>query len=690
MMTLSCSHGDYFLLRTLGVSTLLTILVFNPVTANGNNNIEFLDKEIITSLRSSVVEVVVPKIESPKIQYARELPFEKLSFKERNEKYFSIGTAFFINDRELLTAAHVLNLEYFSLLNDFYIRDAKGRTYKIGTIKKLSSRRDMVVFELEDYPGTILPLTFSQDVEIGDTVFSVGNAQGEGISFRAGQVASFTPEREQGLWNDIRFTSPASPGNSGGPLLNVDGKVVGVIIQKNNSENYNVAVPIAETENLKQVAEFYIRNISISLNDEQNTFSMNWREDIALPDTVQNVAKKAQASLNAFYENVSSEAYKKFEDDYFPKGKRFRAYLRNQVNIRQFGVLRSDPDFNQWSLSSYATRSTPIAEDQTITLSKSDLTTGHVIVEKPKDLPLKDFLESPKLVMDTLLKVLPLTRTIEVDKIRLVSLGEPEKTEIWEDQLGRRWISSLWYLPHINYFAYNHCLAYPKGVICNIDIKKAWELKAGYLNGIKQNLNEVAVGYEGDLYDWVEYLSLDKHYLPLVFQASRIDLGPESVQISLNDFKVNLQSQVANETTNLHFHFGYSNQSLLEEELLLFELFPQKGDGTNYRIQKFFSPSTFSSDEYKSQWNEITSKSGDYSEKTVVGNKYQTIQKVISEEEKDFLSVTGDTITREFVIGCVHKLSEDNAPAKCEEFVQSVSFPDQNQPPRGQSEVARN
>ncbi|MFK5892693.1 MAG: hypothetical protein QM504_05690 [Pseudomonadota bacterium] len=49
------------------------------------------------------------------MKYARELPFEKLSYKERNEKYHSIGTAFFINSKELMSAAHVFGLENFSL-----------------------------------------------------------------------------------------------------------------------------------------------------------------------------------------------------------------------------------------------------------------------------------------------------------------------------------------------------------------------------------------------------------------------------------------------------------------------------------------------------------------------------------------------------------------------------------------------
>ena len=676
-MVFNQPHKNFSNNRTLFGPLFLSILLLSPFVARADNNIKFLDKNVISSLRLSVVEIVVPKIESQKITYARELPFHKLSFKERTEKYLSIGTAFFINSRELMTAAHVLNLEYFSLLKDFHIRDSSGRIYKIGQIKHFSSIRDMAVFELQNYPDQISAIEVSRKVEIGDTVFSVGNAQGEGISFRAGQVASFTPEPEHGKWHDIRFTSPASPGNSGGPLIDAEGKVVGLIIQKNASENYNVAVPITEIDNLTDMAEFYIRNISTTLNGKQNTFSMDWSEQIALPDNIQTVSSQAQNSLNTFHEKVLSGVYKKFEDDYFPKGKRFRAYLRNQINVRQFGVLTSDADFNLWKLSSYSKKAIPISEDQKITVSKSVLSSFHVIVEKPKDLALGDFLESPKLVMDNLLKVLPLTRDIDVEKIRLVSLGEPEKTEIWEDKLGRRWISSLWYGPLTDTFLYSHCLPYPKGVICNIDIQKTWHLRTGYFSRMKENLNEVAVGYEGGVYDWIEYLVLGEKYLPTAFNNSKIRENGESLQIELNDFTLTVNSNTITENSSLHFHFGYSNASLLEEELLLFEFFPQKGVNAHYRIQKYFSPSIFSSDEYKAQWDDISKRSGDFSSKAVTNSSYQEIQRVVSEREEEFLSLDGERIKREFVIACRYKLSEEDVLAKCDNFTESISFKEQ-------------
>jgi len=142
----------------------------------------------------------------------------------------------------------------------------------------------------------------------------------------------------------------------------------------------------------------------------------------------------------------------------------------------------------------------------------------------------------------------------------------------------------------------------------------------------------------------------------------------------LNNFKLDLTSININEKTSLHFHFGYSNKSLLEEELLLSEIFPQKGVDAHYGIRKNFTPSKFSSDKYMSIWDEISNKSGDYSATVVKNNKHQTIRKVIPEGEKELLTVDGEKIKREIVISCYYKLSEEDVLAKCEKFIDSVSF----------------
>ncbi|GMR00975.1 MAG: serine protease [Gammaproteobacteria bacterium] len=650
----------------------LVAIIFFPTIVQADNNIKFLDKKIINKLTTSVYEIVVSKIESSKIEYARELPFNRLSFKERNERYHSIGTAFFINDKELMSAAHVFELEDFSLYyHDVYIRDPEGNVFKINRVNEYSSIRDIIIFELEDYPTVISPLKFSNNAEIGDTVFSVGNAQGEGISFRAGQVASFTVEPEYGKWKDIRFTSPASPGNSGGPLVDVNGDVIGLIVKKNSSENHNVAIPISEVENLTGKADFFLRNLTLYLSDEQNNITRDWEQSYDLPETVVNLSESSQNSLNDFYVELGKDLNEKFKDTYFPRGKRFRAYLRNQQFIRQFGVLKSDADFKEWSLNNHSTRTISLQNDQKIIISGSDISSFHVIIEKPVDISLSKFITDPKLVMDNMLKGVAVSREIGVEKIRVLSLGEPEDIQTWEDKLGRKWTSALWFLPFLDAYMYSHCLAYPKGAICNVDLKENEELYKGYLELVKQDYDEIAIGYEGDVADWVEYFSLDKEYLPKILRNSEMKLNDGTFEFNLEDYKLVLQNDEINSESNIHLHFGYSNYDLLAEDLLLFEIFPNKGVKSHYRIQKYYSPSEFSDDEYKTSWNDLNNLSEDYSGKLVKKNGEYTVQKVITETKTESIK----NLESIYVIRCIHNTSRENIESNCDRFAEGVTFP---------------
>ncbi|MCW5208698.1 trypsin-like peptidase domain-containing protein [Desulfobulbus sp. US1] len=332
---------------TFCCTTLSLLLLCGEASAV--NNIEFLDKNLIQDLNHGIYEVVTPKLEDKKITYARKLPFEKLDYVERNEKYHSIGTAFFINEKELMTAEHVFGLRYFSLHRDFFIRDSTGRIYPVDKIRKCSTRRDMVVFDLEEYPEKITPLNFNRQVEIGDTVFSAGNALGEGISYRAGQVASFTPEQVYGEWRDIRFSSPASPGNSGGPLLNTEGEVVGLIIKKTQGENYNIAIPISEADNLADNAEFHTRNVTERIPGAAASFSRDLAYTTSLPATVPELAGQAQDALSAFHRTLRKELRAQVREKNFPGGKRFRYYLRSQPALYGLAAVTPDSSFRKWT-----------------------------------------------------------------------------------------------------------------------------------------------------------------------------------------------------------------------------------------------------------------------------------------------------------------------------------------------------
>ena len=180
-----------------------------------------LEPEVLNKLQASVYEVIVNKAAEGNIEYEKELPFSKLPFAIRTDKYEPIGTAFLTEDGEFYSAAHVFNIYEASVYNDYYIRDRNGNIYEVDKITKFATNRDFISFTVKDFqPEDISGLKISDSISLNTTVFSVGNALGDGIVIRNGLLTSQTFEEENGEWKWLRFSAAASPGNSGGPLVN--------------------------------------------------------------------------------------------------------------------------------------------------------------------------------------------------------------------------------------------------------------------------------------------------------------------------------------------------------------------------------------------------------------------------------------------------------------------------------------
>ncbi|WP_417913923.1 S1 family peptidase [Candidatus Electronema sp. JM] len=646
------------------------------------NNVTFLDKELIKKLSHGIYEVVTPKLESEKIEYDRKLPFDKLDFKERNEKYYSIGTAFFISDKELMTAGHVFSPMHFTLQKNYFIRDSEGKVYPVGAIRSYSTVRDMLVFDLQQYPSEITPLNYSRKVpEIGDTVFSAGNALGEGISYRAGQVASFTDEHEYGLWKNIRFSSPASPGNSGGPLLTVAGEVAGVIVQRaNTGENYNIAVPIAEAANLAHdKAEFQLRNVTVELAGTDETAVKDWIFSLPLPAPLADVAEKSQNALDEFYKKLSNELTEKVKDKNFPQGERFRHMLRNQQIAQGFAALVPNTDFQKWDMIGYSMDKLPISAEQNVWRGESLHFALQALIEKAPKTPLKTFLDSPKLLMDTLLKAVPYYRYVGKEKVRIISFGEPDQRSAWTDRLGRKWSYYLWFSPHNNTFLTMHCLPHPKGSLCNVTAKSASSLKLNYFDILKESTDEMSVGYEGDVDDWTEYLALGEHYLPAFFKNAAIakDGDGSNLKVQLKNFRFAFSNPKISGKSSVHLHLGYANDQLLAEDLVLFELFPQKGSPAEYTIWPLFEASPFSQESYAANWGEAASGAGEYSGKVMDKDDRRVIQHIAPQTKKTLTAFDGKKIERIFAVGCAYKTGTDETSGieqDCQHFLQAIQF----------------
>ena len=102
-------------------------------------------------------------------------------------------------------------------------------------------RRDMALIVSDDLAAPAV--TFADgDVTIGEKVYAIGNSKGQGICMLDGIVS----DRERFISGEryIMYSAPTVGGNSGGPLFNAHGEVIGMCtLGQKDGSLMNYAIP---------------------------------------------------------------------------------------------------------------------------------------------------------------------------------------------------------------------------------------------------------------------------------------------------------------------------------------------------------------------------------------------------------------------------------------------------------------
>ena len=104
-----------------------------------------------------------------------------------------------------------------------------GRTF-VAEVLKRDARLDLALLRLADAPADLSPATVGDSgaLRVGELVFAVGHPWGRPGVATAGVVSGLARERGSGGVRHVVSDVSLAPGNSGGPLLNASGEVVGI------------------------------------------------------------------------------------------------------------------------------------------------------------------------------------------------------------------------------------------------------------------------------------------------------------------------------------------------------------------------------------------------------------------------------------------------------------------------------
>ena len=157
----------------------------------------------------------------------------------------SSGSGFFIDSEGTI----VTNFHVIDLAQAITVEMDNGASYPVTEIVDFSNLYDLAILKIDVKDHPYLELA-EKDARTGEQVYAVGSALGTLTgSFTGGMVSS--TKRTYGEIDCIQMDAAISPGNSGGPLVNVYGEVVGINTASYTSgENLNLAIKVSELDRL--------------------------------------------------------------------------------------------------------------------------------------------------------------------------------------------------------------------------------------------------------------------------------------------------------------------------------------------------------------------------------------------------------------------------------------------------------
>src|SRR6266567_3177546 len=163
----------------------------------------------------------------------------------RDGREDGVGTGFVVSSNGLIaTSLHVIGEA-----RPVQVQLADGRRYEVTEVHAWDRQLDLAVIRVDAAGLPALPLGDSDTLRQGTPIVAMGNPLGLEHSIVQGVISA---KREFDGVEMIQLAIPVEPGNSGGPLLDLQGRVQGIITLKAMSANLGFAMPINALKPLLQ------------------------------------------------------------------------------------------------------------------------------------------------------------------------------------------------------------------------------------------------------------------------------------------------------------------------------------------------------------------------------------------------------------------------------------------------------
>ena len=182
-----------------------------------------LANNVLPSAASKAAEIVRPSV-------VRVMGFVKGKDGKEDVEH-GVGTGVVIVDKGII----LTNLHVVQGTDSIKVTFSDGME-STASITGLQPENDLAVLQAHKIPDDMIAATMRStgDLAPGDEVVAVGFPFGIGPSVSSGVISGLkrsfrSPEGKQEMSNLIQFDAAANPGNSGGPLVTMDGEVVGIV-----------------------------------------------------------------------------------------------------------------------------------------------------------------------------------------------------------------------------------------------------------------------------------------------------------------------------------------------------------------------------------------------------------------------------------------------------------------------------